>query len=167
MATLFKEKQKFTQILIWIFLIGITSFWLYTKFITFYLKEPFGNMQPTDNAFHFVDVIIGLLLLLFLTANLKTKFKDDGIYYKFFPLQWSYKCIKWSEVKSMEVRQYKPLKEYLGWGIRISTSGTAYNVKGNKGLQLILKNGKRILFGTQHPNKMREVIKNISDKLED
>ena len=54
------------------------------------------------------------------------------------------------------VRTYSPLGEYGGWGLRYSLSGNgmAYNVSGNKGLQLELSNGKKVLFST---NKLEEL----------
>lgn len=161
MISYFKEQQKFTQFLLWLTIISISVIWCYVKYQTYYLKHSFGNIEPTNNLFHFVDIIIGLLFLIFITANLKTEVKEDGIYYKFFPFHFRYKSIKWSNVKKIEVRQYKPLKEYLGWGIRIGASGLAYSVKGNIGLQVILKNNQRILFGTQKPNELRDIIKKI------
>jgi hypothetical protein len=163
MSTYFKEKQKFTQILIWIFLIGFTGWWCYIKYHIFYLKQPFIEIKPTDNIFHIVDLIIGVLLLLFLTANLKTEIRKDGFYYKFFPFQFHFRHINWSDVKKMEIRKYKPISEYLGWGIRFGSKGQAYNVKGNIGLQLVLKNGKQILFGTQQPKDLQKAIDNLKN----
>ena len=54
-----------------------------------------------------------------------------------------------------------PISEYLGWGIRAGSNGKAYNVKGNIGLQLVLKNDKRVLFGTQQPNELQKAIDRI------
>ncbi len=41
-----------------------------------------------------------------------------------------------------------------GWG----KSGSAFNVKGNIGLQLYLKNGKKVLFGTQRPDALKRAM---------
>lgn len=165
MPTYFKEKQKFTQILIWIFFIGFIGSWCYIKYQTFYLKQPFLEIKPTDNIFHTVDLIIGLLILLFLIANLQTELRSDGFYYKFFPFQFRFRQINWSDVETMEIRKYKPISEYLGWGIRFGSKGQAYNVKGNIGLQLVLKNGKQILFGTQRPKDLQKAIDNLKKTL--
>jgi hypothetical protein len=56
------------------------------------------------------------------------------------------KFFSWEEIEKISVREYSPLFEYGGWGIRRGKSGRAYNVKGNIGLQLVLKNGKKILL---------------------
>jgi hypothetical protein len=67
--------------------------------------------------------------------------------------------MKWNEVQQCYIREYSPIFEYGGWGWRYSFSnGRAYNVSGKIGLQIVLKNGKRILIGTQKANKLKEYI---------
>jgi len=40
-------------------------------------------------------------------------------------------------------------------------SGKAYNMKGNQGAQLVFKNGKRLLIGSQKPDELAEAINSI------
>lgn len=50
------------------------------------------------------------------------------------------------------VRQYRPILDYGGWGIRWAPGkGWAYTVRGNLGVQLELSDGKRLLVGSQSP----------------
>lgn len=58
------------------------------------------------------------------------------------------------------VRTYSPIREYGGWGFRqaLGEKGKAYNVKGNKGIQIQLKTGKNILIGTQKEKDAQQVI---------
>ena len=55
---------------------------------------------------------------------------------------------------------YNPIMDFGGWGYRVSWKGkgTALNVKGNKGIELILKNGKKITIGTQKPEEAMHAI---------
>ncbi len=50
-----------------------------------------------------------------------------------------------------------------GWlGIWLFTKyGTVYNTRGNKGLALELKNGKKFLIGTQKMEELSEVVGNV------
>ncbi|MBK8703741.1 MAG: hypothetical protein IPN33_08970 [Saprospiraceae bacterium] len=61
------------------------------------------------------------------------------------------------------VRQYKPIAEFGGWGLRYSMSGKgrALNVSGNMGLQLEFKDGKKLLIGTQKPKEIELVLTNL------
>ncbi|MHC4643443.1 MAG: hypothetical protein ACYS32_17515, partial [Planctomycetota bacterium] len=60
-------------------------------------------------------------------------------------------------------RTYKPILEYGGWGIRCSFTGKgkAYNVSGNKGVQLVFTNGKKLLIGSQQPDDLAAAIEEM------
>ena len=65
------------------------------------------------------------------------------------------------------VRIYSPIKEYGGWGYRTSLGkkkGSAFNVKGNKGIQIEFKTGKKLLVGTQKESEATQVIHRYFDK---
>jgi hypothetical protein len=66
-------------------------------------------------------------------------------------------------VEKSYVRTYKPIAEYGGWGLRsgIFGNGQAFNVYGNTGLQLELKNRKKLLFGTQKKYEIEKAIEQI------
>jgi len=59
------------------------------------------------------------------------------------------------------VRKYSPIGEYGGWGYRVAgkRSGVAYNISGNMGIQIELKNGKKILLGTRKPEEAKEALR--------
>jgi len=56
------------------------------------------------------------------------------------------------------VLTYSPISDYGGWGIRYGSIGKAYNVSGNRGVQLELLNGERILIGSQKPEELAAAI---------
>jgi hypothetical protein len=92
------------------------------------------------------------------SLHLDTWISDDGIRYRFFPFHLKRHLIPWSDIRQAYVRTYKPIAEYGGWGIRGLFGDGAYNVKGNIGLQLELKNGKKLLLGTQYGEKIEELL---------
>jgi hypothetical protein len=99
--------------------------------------------------------------LVFLFASLKTHYSQDGIEIKFFPFLRKKKFISWKDVRSAEIREYRPIKEYGGWGVRFSPQGRAYNVQGKWGLQLILKDDKKLLIGTLRPDELNAYINSL------
>lgn len=142
----FNESQKFKQWWIWLILVsGVGLAWFY-KF-----KEP-------ESAWEISLIIVHLVVVLFLVMELDTRIDEAGIHYRFFPFQWKHKLIKWDELEKVYVRKYKPIYEYGGWGIRGLGRDMAFNVSGNMGLQLEMKDGDRFLIGTQKPKEMEEVI---------
>ena len=103
-------------------------------------------------------VLAGLLIGL---ANLKTELRPDGIYFRFTPLHLNWHRISKDEIEKIYIRKYSPIREFGGWGIRGLGDKRAYNTSGNMGLQLELKNGKRILFGTHKPEEWAKAIKGL------
>jgi len=63
------------------------------------------------------------------------------------------------EIVSVQADTYVPLAEYGGWGIKGLPSNAALNARGNRGVRLTLRNGKRILIGTQRPDELAAALK--------
>jgi len=86
--------------------------------------------------------------------KLKTSIDKNGIQISFFPFMK--KRVGWNEIKSTKVVNCGLVG---GWGIRLWTKyGTVYNMKGNKGLTIELKNGKKFLIGTQKETELNNVV---------
>jgi hypothetical protein len=70
------------------------------------------------------------------------------------------KHISISEIASVEVEKYKPIIEFGGWGVRkrFLSRKTAYNISGNMGMRVIMKNGSQIMFGTRKPDEMKHAV---------
>lgn len=96
--------------------------------------------------------------LFFRSLNLTTEVHTDGLYYRFFPNHRSFRKITLPEIKQYNVRTYSAIKDYGGYGVRLGKKGKAYNVSGNKGIQLELLDGKRILFGSKRPEEFLQAL---------
>ena len=89
------------------------------------------------------------------SVQMVTVVDQDGIVVYCRPFRFLRKQVLWSDIERIYPRQYSPLAEYGGWGIRKGRAGFAYNMSGNQGIQLELKSGKRILIGTQQTNDFK------------
>lgn len=166
---MFNETQKFSQLWILILLsvtglimITLFGFGIYKQIIQ---GQQFGNNPMSNNGLIFTFIACALLFVgiftLILSARLTTIIDENGISYKFSPFHFSFRNISWNSIEKHEVIKYKPIGDYGGWGIRINKYGRAFNVSGNKGLQLYLKNGKRILIGTQKEKELTDFLANL------
>ena len=101
--------------------------------------------------------------VLFFILKLETEVRSDGLYVRFYPFHIRYKKFTPKDLAEFYSRTYKPIREYGGWGIRCSFTGKgkAYNVSGNKGLQLVLTNGKKLLIGSRKPDELVAAIAQI------
>lgn len=157
MKVFFKEEQKFTQWWLWLILIGIGLIPIYGIHKQLILGEQFGDNPMSDLGLIIFAVFVFGVIALFWFMHLKTRINEQGIQINFFP--FVHKSVKWYDIKSAKVLNYGFIG---GWGIRYWTQyGTVYNVKGNKGLAIELKNGKKFLIGTQKENELSELIKKM------
>ena len=157
--TLYKEEQKFGQPWIWLIFLPATAgsliFFSFGLHKQLFLGEPFGDNPMSDTGLIGTTVLVTLMMIgvtvLFYKMKLVVEIRDDGIHYRYPPMIKRFRKISRDEIERLEVREYKPIKEFGGWGIKVGSKkyGKAFNVRGNMGLQLYLKNGSRILFGTQ------------------
>lgn len=102
-----------------------------------------------------INVLVTLVLVF---ARLQTRLDPTALYLRFSPFHLSYKKIDFDSIAAVYARTYHPLGEFGGWGIRWGVSGKAYNVSGNRGVQLLLKNGKKILIGSQRSDELATLL---------
>lgn len=108
-----------------------------------------------------VVVIEGLVFVLFILMRLTTRISEEGITVNYFPFIRN-RTYLWADIEAAYVRKYNALGEYGGWGFKGGRkSGKAYNVWGNKGLQLEFKNGKKLLIGTQKAAQISEYLNTL------
>lgn len=156
---IFIEKQRFSQWWLWLLLLLVVSN---------LVREFLNGTVEEKQALFFSALTLTLTSVLFAIMKLETSIDNNGISVRFFPFHLKKKHFNWDQLESCSIRTYKPVIEYGGWGIRktFSGKGTAYNVKGKVGLQLVFKNGDRLLIGTQKAEKLNEVLKTLDRHVE-
>lgn len=105
---------------------------------------------------YIVTAVLVLVAILFQTFTLTTTVVGDGL--KIRGMWFVNRKILFSDIEKAEMRQYRPLVEYGGWGYRIGPSGKAYNAQGDEGVQLVLKGGGRVLIGSQRAMELANII---------
>lgn len=142
----YRESQKFNQWWLWLLnlglFVGLTALGLYN------LEGPWHNLIPAL----LPAVIMAIVMILLATIELRTVITEDGLEVKFWP--FGRRRIFKSEIKSARVRKYSPLREFGGWGVRFGPGGKAFNMQGNMGLQLEMKDGDKLLVGTRKPEEL-------------
>ena len=161
----FVEEQRFNQW--WLYLLlAIPLISLVTPFIYNFDDYVNGDKETLMGiTISLVTVLIAILLIL--SIRLRTKIDENGIYYQFYPINFNEKFISWSDISKCYVRKYKPLIEYGGWGYRSGIGrrrGRALNIRGNQGIQLELKNGKKLLLGTQKEQLVKRTLESYKYK---
>ena len=151
----FKELQKNNLSWKWLFFISlyVLMFWA--------LVEQFSEEIDISAV---SSIIFSLCLIVFFNIvivimKLHTEIDEAKIKYRYKPFHIKPRIIYWSDISEFYIRDYKPIREYGGYGLqRKMKYGKALTVSGKKGLQLILKDGKKILIGTQKPKELEMII---------
>jgi hypothetical protein len=160
--SIFTEVQRFRQWWVWILVLFVGGIAWYGFIQQIVLKRPFGNNPAPDPVMIMIWVIFGIFFpALFYSIKLVTEVRYDGLYVRFFPLQFHSHKISYEEIKRYEIRTYSAIKEYGGYGIRLGKQGKAYNVHGNRGVQFEFQDGKRLLIGSQRPEEFMQALLSV------
>lgn len=157
----FNETQKFRQIWLWA-IVFLAAFGAAIA-IVFSLDE--SNQQINNDVEFTIALSIAVpfvIIALLYFAKLETTINQFGIEVRFVPFLIKRKFWLWNEISKVYIREYAPIMEYGGWGLRYSfRNGRAYNVSGKIGLQIELTNGKKVLIGTQKGEEIQLLLKHM------
>lgn len=155
---LFHEEQRLRQW--WVFgiilIVAGVGWWGFLEQIVG--GRAFGSKPAPDWVIWLVFLFCGVLMPLGLTfARLVVTVVPEEIRIRWIP--FARKTLQIADIQSCEAREYRPIREYGGWGVRwAGRRGTAWNAHGNRGVQLVLAGGKRLLIGSQRSGELAEVI---------
>jgi len=108
---------------------------------------------PVNNA-----VIVVLLLAMHLLFE-ETTVTRDAVEVRFGYLLPMYRrTIARADIAEARAETYSPIGEFGGWGIRGLGGNVALNARGNRGVRLTLRDGRRILIGSQRPEELAAAL---------
>jgi hypothetical protein len=118
-----------------------------------------GLRQPSvSGALLWPAFVVALVVAVwFLRLKMVTEVRDEGLYVCFVWL-WPERTIPWDQIRSVETRAYRPIRDFGGWGVRWAARGIVYHARGNRGARLVLASGERVLIGSQRPDDLARAI---------
>jgi hypothetical protein len=164
---LFREVQPWrdhwTGALLYLSGIAIAAGFGYVLFQQLVLGHPVGARPAPDLALLLLGgmiVVLGVALAwLGLRGELVAEVRRDALCVQHFPLTRRH-CFPYDQTVSAQARTYKPLREFGGYGVRwgLLGRGKAYNVSGNQGVQLVFRDGARLLVGSLRAQALANAI---------
>ncbi|WP_117884475.1 hypothetical protein [Aureibaculum luteum] len=162
---IFKEQQRFSQW--WIYIIIAASL-LFMVIPVLVNSNDISNDIAAKTSLIISILLIAGAVILIRMMTLHTRIDDKGIHYRFTPFQGKKYLIVWNDISNVYVRKYNAITEYGGWGFRgyiFKSGGKAFNVMGNRGIQIVLKNGKKMLIGTQKEVEAERILDVYKSKI--
>ena len=152
----YSERQRFRQWWLWTLVLIGPAISLGTIFQDIVLSSSFDT-NPTNYSFL---IILGVAFPLFMyTTGLDTQVGKLGVFVCFRPFHRKWLVFRFDDIHKAESHIYRPLKDYGGWGIRSGRGSKAYNVSGDKGVLLTMKDGKTIMIGSKNHEVLCSAIK--------
>jgi hypothetical protein len=159
----FEEEQSFSPVWFWLTL-GCFALAVGAIFGPLYLT---GQPVPVDGLIvagvvsALTTALVGGLLF---GMKLRVTVDDRQLHVRFSP--FVDRAIFLDDIRSWEARTYQPIVEYGGWGIRrgMFGKGQAYNARGNRGVQLELADGARLLIGSQRAEELADAIRQAKQR---
>jgi hypothetical protein len=124
------------------------------------LDRPWGSNPAPDWLVVVLFLVFGLGMpaFLLLWLRLVTEVTAREVRVRLVPVNVGWVTFWAGEIERAEARRYRPIREYLGWGIRWGPSGRAYNLNGDRGVQLVLASGRRVLIGSERADELEAAI---------
>jgi hypothetical protein len=119
--------------------------------------RPWGNPPMSNGGVIFLAVLLVAVYLRLITVRLVTDIRSGELSVGLQGL-WRKRRISLTGIRSAIEVQYDPAAEYGGYGIRSSPKGQAYIASGNRGVQVELNDGRKLLIGSQRPGELARRI---------
>jgi hypothetical protein len=155
---LYREVQRFRQWFFWVPILVVTGVIWWQFWEQAILGHPQGSRPIPDWTAWVLALVFGLGFPAFaLVVRLVTEVRPGLVSVRLVP--FGSKRIPTQEIMTAQDREYSAMREFGGWGIRVSRNGRAYNASGNTGVQLVLTDGSHILIGTQRAEELLAALR--------
>lgn len=114
---------------------------------------PWGNPPTTNGNLLFLTILLVFVYVRLITVRLVTELRPEqlSVAMKGF---WRRTRVAVADIRAATAVEFDPVAEYRGYGVRSGPRGQAYIASGNQAVQLELRNGRKLLVGSQQPKEL-------------
>lgn len=163
---LFREVQRFKDTLVWpLIVVPIVAACVYVLYVVARTLIFHGGDGPgmvtaaavLGVAFYTIKGFAWLAILCY-AARLEVEVRHDGLYLRLLPFQFKPRHVPWSEIERADITSYRVFSRPGGRGYLRGRQWRAWTVRGNEGVQLVTRDGRRLLIGSQAPQQLAAAI---------
>ena len=100
----------------------------------------------------------GVLLGAVMWGGFRVVADRRGVHLRIGQLGIPIRNLSWQEIRAVRLREFSPLAEFGGWGLRYRPGTTALFLRGRRGAEIVLASGRSWLIGSDHPERLCEVL---------
>jgi hypothetical protein len=156
-AAIFSEKQLFRLGYAKIALAMPPAILAVLSCLQIFFHRPWGGPPVTNGDLLFLTGLTLLVYVRLITVRLVTELRPEQLSIAMKGL-WRRTRIPVADIRTAVAVEYDPVSEYRGYGIRSGPRGQAYIASGNEAVQLELRNGRKLLVGSQQPKELARKI---------
>ena len=121
------------------------------------LSQGISAAYRGDVAFGMLSVII-IALMLSIWNGLRVSVSPSKIRVSLGIFNWKLLDISPDQITNAEVLHFNPLRDFGGWGIRISRSKKGYYFEGTQGVLITPAKGMPVLIGSNQPIQLLQAV---------
>src|SRR3974390_693407 len=119
--------------------------------------HPWGNPAMSNGGVIFLTVLLVGVYIRLITVRLVTDVRSGELSVGLQGL-WRKRKVPLAGLRSAIEVQYDPAANYGGYGTRSGAKGLAYIASGNRGVQVELNDGRKLLIGSQRSAELARSI---------
>ena len=127
--------------------------------------KPWTRVPTSDGGLIFLSLLLIFVYLRLATVKLVTELRNRELAVGLRGL-WKRRRIPLDEIRSAEVVTYDAVADFGGYGIRSGSRGSAYIARGNRAVELVVSDAKKVLIGSQIPADLARKIQEHRKKVQ-
>lgn len=154
---IFHEEQAFRQWHVRLVLAMPPAGLIFVTIRQMVWHHSFGTPPLTNGGLIFLTVLSLLVYARLITVRLVTDLRPAEIAVGLRGL-WRRRRIALTQIRAAKPVEYDAIRDFGGYGVRSGRRGEAYIARGNRGVELELLDGHKILIGSQDPARLAKEI---------
>jgi hypothetical protein len=108
-------------------------------------------------------LILGItgVSLVMMYGGLRVSVRKEVVTVSFGMLGSRVLTLKTAEIESLELKEFSPIADFGGYGIRTNGKVMAYFLRGTRGVEFTMQNGKKYLIGSDNPEEFYAVVQAV------
>jgi hypothetical protein len=122
-----------------------------------FFHHPWGGPPVTNGGLLFLTILTLSVYVRLITIRLVTELRSERLSVAMKGL-WRRVRVPVADIREAAAIEFDPVREYGGYGVRSGPRGQAYIASGKQAVQLELRDGRKLLIGSQRAEELARGI---------